>query len=160
MGNAANAIGAIVVMFLVFMVLLMLLSAAAAVFLGLSVYNDARYRCNGNAVMWGVLSGFFGIAAIVYLCVRSSEKFVTCLQCRQTYPSDFPACPTCGLPSPNLYRLGTPEQREKWKKRRILFLILFIVTIALAILAGIAVFIWYFNSLMQFAEAPRHYYYG
>lgn len=156
----ANDINSLLLQFLLYVLLLSVISIASAVFLGLSVYNDARARCNSNAVMWGVLSGFFSIAAIVYLCVRSSQKFVTCLQCRQVYPSDFPACPTCGLPSPNAYLMGTPEQQEGWKKRRRLFLVLFIVALALTIIASIVLFGWYFTSIMDIAQSSQqHYYY-
>lgn len=93
--------------------LLMFIGAASAAFLGLCVYNDARVRCDGNAVMWGVLSAFFWIAALVYLCMRSSRKSASCPRCRQTYPADFPACPACGLPSPSAHLIGSPQQREQ-----------------------------------------------
>ncbi len=145
-------------LFVIYILLICLISTASAVFLGLSVYNDARYRCNGNAVMWGLLSGFFGIAAIIYLCIRSSEKYLTCLRCRQTYPSDSPCCPVCGLPSPNVSRIGTPQQMKQWKKRRKLFLILFIVSIALTVIASAAVFVWYFNSILRMVESSQYYF--
>jgi uncharacterized BrkB/YihY/UPF0761 family membrane protein len=155
----ANDINSLLLQFLLYVLLLSVVSIASVVFLGLSVYNDARVRCNSNAVMWGVLSTFFWIAAIIYLCVRSSQKFVTCLQCRQVYPANFPACPTCGLPSPNAYLMGTPEQQERWKKRRRLFLILFIVALALTIIAGIVLFGWYFTSIMDITQSSQHHYY-
>lgn len=120
-------------------ILLMLISAASAVFLGLCIYNDARTRCDGNAVMWGVLSGFFWIAALVYLCMRSSAKSVACPRCRQVYPVDCPACPACGLPSPGARLIGTPEQRERWKKRRKRYLILYIAMVLAVVLIIAAV---------------------
>lgn len=51
-----------------------LLIIAAGVMLALAVYNDARYRGNRNAVLWAVLSGFFGIAGLIYLIVQLASK--------------------------------------------------------------------------------------
>lgn len=138
---------------------LSLLSIASSVFLGLCVYNDARAHCNSNAVMWGVLSGFFWIAAVVYLCMRSSAKSVSCLRCYQIYPSTFPACPTCGLPSPNAYRIGTPQQQEQWKKRCRLFLILYIVATVLTTILSIVVFVWYMRSMLHIMDTLPYYSY-
>lgn len=55
---------------------------AAQIMLALCVYNDARYRGSNNAVLWAVLSGFFGIAGLVYLIVQlASKRFVVCAAC-------------------------------------------------------------------------------
>ena len=51
-----------------------LLIIAAGVMLALAVYNDARYRGNRNAVLWAVLSGFFGIAGLIYLIVQPAHS--------------------------------------------------------------------------------------
>ena len=62
---AVNVIG-----FVLAMLLIWAIAVAGAVFLGLCVYNDARYRQNPNAGLWGVLSGFFSM----YCGVRAWQK--------------------------------------------------------------------------------------
>ena len=77
-----------IVRFLLGLLGLILLEAAAGVFLGLCVYNDACYRGDSNPVLWGVLSGFFNIVALVYIIVQLSSKNKTafCVQCRAPIP--------------------------------------------------------------------------
>ena len=61
------------VWFLIIWFLLFGLMITGKVFLALAVYQDARSRYNNNALMWGLLVGFFDlIPAIVYLCLRKN----------------------------------------------------------------------------------------
>ena len=106
--------------------LLMLLVPGAAVCLGTSVYSDARLRRNGSAVMWGILSGFFWAAAVVYLWVRSADKPRSCPRCRRVNPAGLSVCPACGLPLASRWE-GTAQQQRRWRKRRTRFLVLFVL---------------------------------
>ena len=126
-----------------FYLLYFLLIIAAGVMLALAVYNDARYRGNRNAVLWAVLSGFFGIAGLIYLIVQlASKRYVVCATCYRPIPSAEPLCPVCGAVSPEVYRFSPPELREKQRKRRFLFLFLYIGFMVLAVLLVVGL-IWY-----------------
>lgn len=82
-----------IVRFLFGLMALILLEAAAGVFLGLCVYNDARYRGDSNPALWGVLSGFFNIVALVYILVQltSKNKVAFCVRCRTPIPQGYTA---------------------------------------------------------------------
>ena len=101
-----------IVRFLLGLLGLILLEAAAGVFLGLCVYNDACYRGDSNPVLWGVLSGFFNIVALVYIIVQLSSKNKTafCVQCRAPIPQGYTVCPACGMP---LFLRGKPVSAEQ-----------------------------------------------
>ena len=67
--NLNDDFGAIAAGMLVWVLLLLVIGVLESVFLGLCVYNDARLRQNENAALWGVLSGVFGIGALM-VCTR------------------------------------------------------------------------------------------
>ena len=136
------------------MLLIMLFSLAGSLFLALCVYNDAKARGNDNAVMWAVLSGFFNIVALVYIivAVSSKPKAVICPRCRNMIPPGYAGCPVCGLPLPD--RTLPPELREGYKRRRLVFLILFITLYVITLL--IAVW-WALDFVRLMAEAPLYY---
>lgn len=48
-----------------------LVGIAASIILAFCVYYDARARRDNMAVLWAVLSGFFQIAALVYVIARA-----------------------------------------------------------------------------------------
>ena len=136
------------------MLLIMLFSLAGSLFLALCVYNDAKARGNDNAVMWAVLSGFFNIVALVHIivAVSSKPKAVICPRCRNMIPPGYAGCPVCGLPLPD--RTLPPELLEGYKRRRLVFLILFITLYVITLL--IAVW-WALDFVRLMAEAPLYY---
>ncbi|MCI8553754.1 MAG: hypothetical protein HFJ80_02255 [Clostridiales bacterium] len=132
----------------VWLFLIMLAGLASSVMLGLCVYNDARYRGDTNAVLWGVLSGFFNIAALVYLIVKlASKRFLYCSQCGQPLSCAEPVCQCCGAVSPEVHRFSPPEQREKQKRSRLVFLWLFIGLTVLSVIFGFVMMIQMISSI-------------
>ena len=136
------------------MLLIMLFSLAGSLFLALCVYNDAKARGNDNAVMWAVLSGFFNIVALVYIivAVSSKPKAVICPRCRHMIPPGYAGCPVCGLPLPD--RTLPPELLEGYKRRRLVFLILFITLYVITLLITVW---WMLDFVRLMAEAPLYY---
>ncbi|MDD3692815.1 MAG: zinc ribbon domain-containing protein [Oscillospiraceae bacterium] len=107
------------------------LAVGSGVLLGFSVYYDAMYRRNENAVMWAVLSGFFQLAALIYLILHFVEKHkpMRCIQCGEFLVPDSRFCMRCGR---QLF-VPAPEQLQMYDKRRRLFFWLWIASIALVI---------------------------
>ena len=140
-----------IVRFLLGLLGLILLEAAAGVFLGLCVYNDACYRGDSNPVLWGVLSGFFNIVALVYIIVQLSSKNKTafCVQCRAPIPQGYTVCPACGMPLFLRGKSVSAERMEGFRRRRKLFLILFIVFFAVALILGVLVIVDYITNIFQ-----------
>lgn len=134
--------------------LMLLLSLAGSLFLALCVYNDAKARGNNSAVMWAVLSGFFNIIALVYIivAVSSKPKAVICPRCNNWIPAGYAGCPVCGLPPTN--QTMPPELLEGYKRRRILFLILFIVAYVITAL----VTVWWLIDFLLLLEGTALYY--
>ncbi len=143
--------------FLLFILLVLLLSVLAAVFLGLCVYNDAQYRRNPNAGVWGVFSGLFSIVALVYLIVALTSKNQPerCLRCGNFLPPSYPGspspavCPVCGQPAPFL----PPEQAALYARRRRRYLILWIVMLAACFVLALVMAALVILSLSSLASA-------
>lgn len=137
--------------FIIPILLVSILGMAGNVFLGLAVYNDAQYHQNDYAMLWGVLSGFFPICALIYVIVKASTKpkAVLCLRCGCQVPRGYPACPRCGQPMalPPL----APEIADNYRKRRRLFLTLWIVSMAVVILVSIVVSIVFVGDIFRMA---------
>lgn len=91
------------------------LAIAASVFLGLCVYYDAKARRDSNAALWGVLSGFFNIAALVYIIVKLAvkEKPIYCMRCGRPFPKSLSVCPSCGTPVFGAYAPGMTTRRSR-----------------------------------------------
>ena len=136
------------------MLLIMLFSLAGSVFLALCVYNDAKARNNDSAVMWAVLSGFFNIVALVYIIVAlaSKPKALVCPRCRNTVPAGYAGCPVCGQPF--FQAVQTPEAIQAYKRRRMVFLILFISFYVITLLLS---FWWAFNFVRLMQEYTLYY---
>lgn len=134
--------------------LVMVVNIAACVFLGLSVYNDAKsWNCN-SAVMWGILCGFFTlIPSIIYLVIRSnSASMVVCPRCRNKLPKGTQFCNICQ--SPIMQTGMMPDETVfAYKKRAKLFLILMIVSYVLVFILFIAM------VMMSLAIASQSMYY-
>ena len=94
----------------------LLLVLAAMAFLGLCVYNDARSRRNPNAALWGVLSGFFAVAAIPYAVSVFSSRT------RMKESADH-----------------VPDSRAAYRRRRTLFLALWVGAVAVAVIWSVVV---------------------
>lgn len=139
--------------FLLEWVFILLLDVATAVFLGLCVYYDGKSRQDDAAVMWGVLSGLFGIVALIYLIVRASSKrkHPVCPRCGYILPEGYNSCPYCGMFFPYLTTL-TQEMRALFCRRRRLFLILFIVSMVLSILLTVLILIHFMGNMLQFVD--------
>ncbi|MCI9414460.1 MAG: zinc ribbon domain-containing protein [Clostridiales bacterium] len=135
-----SVIFGIVMEFILMILVVILIGLASQIMLALSVYNDARYRGDNNATLWAVLTGFFNIVGLVYLIVQlTSKKFLYCGQCGRAVPLSQPVCPACGAPSPEVYRFAPPQQREKQKRNRWIFLWLFVGLTVVTMVATVAV---------------------
>lgn len=144
------------ILFFVLLLIAIATAVAGAVFLGLCVYNDARSRRNPNAVIWGVLSGFFEIAALIYLIITMSSKNQPprCERCGSfLYPgypgySGAPVCPVCGQPVTFL----PPEQAQLYARRRKRYLILWIVSMAACVVMIFVAVILFTLSMLSNAS--------
>lgn len=136
---------------MLFMVFIYLIGISSSVFLAFAVYYDARIRSDSNAVLWAVLSGFFNIVALVYLIVKlsSKPKPVCCIRCRNYIPPGYAVCPYCGTPLVGAMMPPSPEEVQKYKKRRLVFFILFIVLFAGVF---IATFFWMFTFMQELMD--------
>ena len=87
--------------FVIMISVLGLIYIAERVLFAFAAYNDARAKSNPDAVMWGLLIGFFGlIPGIIYLCVRNSGRnFVVCPNCGCSHYFGDMNCPNCGAPN-------------------------------------------------------------
>lgn len=108
------------------------------ILLGFCVYYDARYRKNENAVLWGLLSGLFNIAALVYIIVQISSRpqGVFCSRCGAAIAPGGRFCPRCG----RMLHPAAPEQTEGYNRKRKLFLGLWIGTLVVSILSFILLY--------------------
>jgi hypothetical protein len=116
--------------------------------LAFCVYFDAKLRNSNNVILWAVLTGFFGwLLGLIYIIVQlaSKPKPTYCMRCGYMVPVGFPACPTCGTPSMAGTTMLMPEQVAKYKKLRLVFLIIWIVS-------TIALWIFYAVIMSQFFE--------
>lgn len=123
---------------------LSLLYIAARALLGFATFNDARSKSNPDAVMWGVLTGVFGlIPGIIYLCLRSSNSnYVICQKCGCRHFFADANCPQCGTPSQPQQNLNplAAQQAHKAKVQLTISIILFGIAI-IAMIIGIFVFV-------------------
>lgn len=135
------------------------LGIAAALLLAFCVYNDARGRRDKLAVMWGVLSGFFSIAALVYVIVRcvSSQKPSPCIRCGAWVPPGTLYCTSCGQPL--LDGAGYPvtqEQLDGYHRRSKILLIAWICVYAVCIVAGVSMIIYMINEILNLAQSSLY----
>ena len=141
------------------LLLVMLMEIAASVFLALCVYNDARARGSDSAVLWAVLSAFFNFVALIYVIVQavSKPKPVYCYRCGNFVPAGFPSCPVCFAPIAGR-AMPAPEEMAVHKKRRTIFLVLFITFYVLAIIAGVLMAIHFLSEVMDLTYEYAYYY--
>lgn len=139
---------------LVAIVLVAICGILGNIFLGLSIYNDAKARGNDNPGMWGVLAGIFTwIPAIIYLCVRNNAKnrLIACATCGFFMTAATPGCPNCGQKNPHAVCFDVPEMsiyRKKAKKFLIAFICLYGVSILLMIAMWIMLLVWFGNTAL------------
>lgn len=136
-----------------------ILGIAAALLLAFCVYNDARGRRDKLAVMWGVLSGFFGIAALVYVIVRcvSGQKPTPCIRCGAWVPPGAFYCASCGQPLlDGAGRPVTQEQLDGYHRRSKMLLIAWICVYAVCIIASIFTIIYIFNEMLDLAQTSLY----
>ena len=137
--------------------ILSLLYIAARVLLGFATFNDARSKSNPDAVMWGVLTGVFGlIPGIIYLCLRSSNRnYVICQNCGcRHYFADL-NCPQCGTPSQPQQNLNplAAEQAHKAKVQLTISIVLYgiaIIAMIIGIFAVIASAFYFSGGTIQY----------
>ena len=105
-------------------IIISLISIASNVMLGMCVYYDAMYRRNENALMWGVLSGFINICALIYIIMQfvNKKQPMRCVRCGEFLIPQSRFCTRCGR---QLFVLS-PELERLYDKRRRLFLGLWI----------------------------------
>lgn len=153
-----SALAGSIVGFTVAVLLISLIGIASNVLLAFCVYNDAQYRRSQYAVLWAVLSGFFNIAALVYIIVQlcSKPRGLQCVQCGQWLAPESTFCPRCGRQVVTF----TPEQMANFDKRRKLFLGLWIGSVVIIIAASIVVFGVFFGQIMKYAAVYGSSYHG
>ena len=102
--------------FFALMPLFFLLGIGINVLLGFCVYYDAKFYNDPNAVMWGVLSGFFNIAALIYIIMRVNRQKVPprCVQCGSFFVPGTLSCTVCGRP----HDVPPPEMMALYNRRR------------------------------------------
>lgn len=127
-----------------------LVQAAGGVFLGLCIYNDARLRRDPNPKMWAVLSGFLPVVGLIYVIVRNITHYQVpafCIRCGTSLAGGYLVCPRCGMPAeaPSSW---PAEQEARLRKRRRLYLILFIVLYAIAVTGAVLVQFQMMTQLM------------
>ncbi len=129
--------------FAILMFVLALICIAGRVLLAFAAYNDARAKSNPDAVMWGILIGFFGlIPGIIYLCVRNSGRnFIVCQNCGFSHYFGDMNCPKCGAPNqtPQYVNPFAAQQAHKAKVQLTVALVLLGIGVVAAII-GIFVF--------------------
>ncbi len=138
---------------------LSVLGIAAALLLAFCVYNDARGRRDKLAVMWGVLSGFFNIAALVYVIIRcaSNPKPSPCIRCGAWVPPGALFCTSCGQPL--LDASGRPvsqEQLDGYHRRSKTLLIAWICVYAVCLAASIITVVYMVNEILDLAQSSLY----
>ena len=113
-----------------------LVAIAERVLIGLAAYNDACAKGNPDAVMWGLLIGFFGlIPGIIYLCIRNSgRQYTMCGNCGLRHFAMDSNCPRCG--TPNVPPYANPYVLQQAHRAKVL-LIVAVFLIAFVVIAGI-----------------------
>lgn len=149
------------VWFLIIWFLLFGLMITGKVFLALAVYQDARSRYNNNALMWGLLVGFFDlIPAIVYLCLRKNlgSGPILCPSCALYYAPFSGACPRCGAPNPAVHMNAYTDLMAAHKKAKN-YLTVAIVAWGLVIVATIVLMLITVFAAIGSAAGSQPYYY-
>ncbi|MGN0172447.1 MAG: hypothetical protein ACI39E_06660 [Acutalibacteraceae bacterium] len=111
---------------------------ALAVILGFCVYYHARSLGNRKAAMWGILSGLFSLAALVYLIVQiaSKPKPLYCARCGCPVTASDACCPQCGAPLCPTADAIDGETVVRLKRRsRILLIVWIVLYVAMLILS-------------------------
>ena len=142
---------------IIFSALISLVSLAGSFFLAFCVYYDALRHRDNNAVLWGVLSGFFNIVALVYIIVKNSKQNQPkrCVRCGNFLPLGSVFCACCGLP--HAQEPLPPELDERYAKRSRLHLILWIISIVLTIILACILFVVFFVQIMDLAQYGMEY---
>lgn len=128
-----------------------LADVALAVILGFCVYYHARSVGNRKAAMWGVLSGFFSVAALVYLIVQiaSKPKPLYCPRCGCPAASFASACPQCGAPLLPTTDAVDDATAAYLKRRSRILLIAWIVLYAVSLALTILVIRQFINEMFE-----------
>jgi predicted RNA-binding Zn-ribbon protein involved in translation (DUF1610 family) len=154
-----RAVGTVAIWFVGVVALLGLLGLAGQILLGLAVYNDAKAKGNTEPVMWGVLTGIFGlIPGIIYLCVRNNNRnrLIVCPNCGFTHRISEFNCPQCGVANPFAQQFSNPltqTQQSRANKLLIAAIIIWVVTIIGSIIA----MVWFTTAIMN-APGTSFYY--
>lgn len=120
-----------------------LLIIAAGVMLALAVYNDARYRGNRNAVLWAVLSGFFRhCRPYLPYCSAGQQAVRGVCDLLPAHSQRGTAVPGSAARYPRRYTVFPAGVKGEARKRRFLFLFLYIGFMVLAVLLVVGL-IWY-----------------
>lgn len=145
--------GGFTLIFLLIWLCLILLMISSQVFLALCIYNDAKYRLDHNAGLWAALSGFNFITAIVYLILRagSKNKPRRCSFCGAFMAPEGIYCPWCG----RMRYLNTPEDTEKYDRKRKLFLGLWIGSSVALIALYVFVMVFEFSFIFGMSHMYR-----
>lgn len=141
------------------MIGLIVLELAAALLLAFCVYYDARARRDRLAVMWAVLSGFFPIAALVYVIIRcaSKPKFTPCIRCGQWVPPESLFCLHCGQPVLDNGRPIDAQAMDAYRHRSKILLVVWICVYVVAIIGAVATVMYFLSDIMSLAESQMRY---
>lgn len=136
-----------------------LLGLAASLLLAFCVYYDARARRDRMAVMWAVLSGFFPIAALVYVIVRcaSKPKFTPCIRCGQWVPPETLFCIHCGQPVLENGRPVDAQALDTYRHRSKILLVVWICVYVVAIIGAVAMVMYFLRDMMALVESQMRY---
>lgn len=128
-----------------------LLCLLAQILIAIAVYNDAMAKGNSEPVMWGVLTGLFGlIPAIIYLCVRNSNRnrLIVCQNCGFTHRISELNCPQCGIANPFAQQFSNPLT-EIHKNRAKKLLIAGIIIWVVAFIVLIISLVWFLTAVVN-----------
>lgn len=123
--------------------LIFVVAAGSQLLLAFCVYYDAKLHGNQEAKMWAILSGFFNVAALIYLLMRgdNKKKPVQCPACFAWLSADYRTCARCGHPREEKGNPILEETYRRWEKHRKTLFIWWIVSMALPVLLAI---VWVF----------------
>ena len=137
-----------------------LVGIAASIILAFCVYYDARARRDNMAVLWAVLSGFFQIAALVYVIARcvSKPKWMPCTRCGQWVAPNATFCASCGAPLTVNGHTITQQEIDTWQHRSKVLLIVWICMEAIIVIGSIVFALWFVSDILGSTQTWVSYY--
>lgn len=148
-GDLPEFVGATVGWAMALFALTSLLFLAERILFGMAAYHDALSKDSGDATMWGLLIGFFGlIPGVIYLCVRNSQqRKICCMKCGFWHSVFDPVCPRCGEPNQTAAQAVPYRQHYAAKAQKLLIAALICLGVGIVVsIVGIASFCTFVTS--------------